>query len=285
MAVKGPFFCAALTAGLLAGGLAATASHLASPHPAFAESPGEPVRPTLEWRELRPGVLLSEYRLRSTDAVFATRLILVKMLPRQVRFHVIQVLENYGTDLQSMTRSVGGLVGINANFFDESHQPLGLVIASGRQLHGVQRGGSTLTGVFQIKNGLPSIVHRDDFESKGVDLAVQAGPRLIANGRPLPLRSDQESSRRSGVAVTEDGAVLFFATVLRFPGASFDEVVTILLDPQLKVRDALNFDGGGSSQLFIEKTPKNPDEIFVHGGDTVPVGLVAVATPRSSSDQ
>ena len=180
--------------------------------------------------------------------------------------------------MRSMARQISVVVGINANFFDESHQPLGLVLSEGKQLHPLQRGGSVLTGIFQIsKKGVPAIIHRDDYDAKDVNLAIQAGPRLLDEGRLIPMKSGQDSSRRSGIAITKDGKILLFATVLRFPGTSFEEVAKLLLDPQLGIRDALNLDGGGSSQLFIENTPALGNEIFVHGGDSVPVGLIVSA--------
>lgn len=190
---------------------------------------------------------------------------------------MVRVPGSNPSDLQSMTRSVNGVAGINANFFDEFHQPLGLIISSGKQLHALQRGGSVLTGIFMVKDDVPTILHRDDFSPKDVQLAIQAGPRLIANGKPVQIRSDQESSRRSGVAICGDGSVIFYATMLRFPGATLQDVIGMLLDPALNVRDALNLDGGGSSQLFVERVDGKQEEIFVRGADSVPVGLIAKA--------
>ena len=247
---------------------------LVSSSGAWSQETGASEARPIEWREVAPGVQTAEYKLGSNDVVFSKPVVLVRIDPKIVRFQVVQQLTDGGASLRAMTRSISGVVGINANFFDEAHQPLGLVFSEGQQLHGLQRGGSVLTGIFLIRKGVPNIIHRDAWDPKDVQLAVQAGPRLLSDGRLIPVRAGQDTSRRSGVAITNDGKVLLFATVLRFPGASFEDITRMLMDPELNVRDALNFDGGGSSQLFVETTPKLPQEIFVHGGDSVPVGLI-----------
>jgi exopolysaccharide biosynthesis protein len=51
------------------------------------------------------------------------------------------------------------------------------------------------------------------------------------------------------------------------------ELQQFLMGKELDLVDAVNLDGGGSSQLFIAGT-KNSEEVFVSGGDNVPVFLV-----------
>ena len=50
----------------------------------------------------------------------------------------------------------------------------------------------------------------------------------------------------------------------------------MLLNLDIHVRDALSFDGGGSSQLYLRKYGALGEERLVSGGDVVPVVLVAV---------
>lgn len=65
--------------------------------------------------------------------------------------------------------------------------------------------------------------------------------------------SDSQRADRSAVGITEDGKVIFFACEGRTPsvscGANLDEVARILKG--LGCREALNFDGGGSTKLYI----------------------------------
>ena len=42
----------------------------------------------------------------------------------------------------------------------------------------------------------------------------------------------------------------------------------------LKIKDALNLDGGSSSQLYLKKNPALNDDFLISGGDDIPVALV-----------
>lgn len=183
------------------------------------------------------------------------------------------------TDIQTLVKRTGGIAGINTNFFDESGNPLGLVVRDAEQEQKIQTGGNLLTGVFYVANDKPAIAHRNVYSPDGVTLAFQAGPRLIDNGEPLKLSPFDGPTRRSGIAVTNDGYVILYATVVRFPGATLEQIQEMLLRPELKVRDALNLDGGGSSQFYVRQVGSLSEEIFLTGGDLIPVGLVIKPKP------
>ncbi|MFN8391834.1 MAG: phosphodiester glycosidase family protein [Bdellovibrionota bacterium] len=232
-----------------------------------------------EWRAIEHGFWFGKYELGSPSAVIRSEVYLFKFDPRS--FNVVAALATEpagpdlppGSDLRTFVRQVGGVAGINANFFDEKGQPLGLLILDSQTRHKLQRGGRVLTGVFSVRNGHFSIEHRDHFKPEGVSLAIQAGPRLIDSGSAVQINAD-ETSRRSGIALTKQNEIILYATVLRFPGASLKDIQQMLLDPALGVVDALNLDGGGSSQLFVESFADLQGETFITGGDPVPVGLV-----------
>jgi len=168
-----------------------------------------------------------------------------------------------------------GIAGVNANFFGTEGEPLGLVLTNGKITNPLQQGGSLLTGVFQLKNGKASIVHRDNFSPEGVRLALQSGPRLIENSKLLKFKKSNGSTRRSGIAVTARGQILLFATRYRFPGARLEDIGEVLFRTKLEITDALNFDGGGSSQLFISPKASNNQiaTVDIGGGDPVPIAL------------
>lgn len=165
------------------------------------------------------------------------------------------------------------LAAVNANFYDTNNNPLGVVLNKGITSSRIHQGGGLLTGIFQIKQNLPSIIHRSKFQSAGVDLAVQSGPRLIEDGQPLKIKHPHKTSRRSCIATTRDNKVIIIATKNRLPGVSLLGVQKILLRKDLNIKDALNLDGGGSSQLYIKKFEDLPDGIDISGGDKVPVSI------------
>ena len=209
-------------------------------------------------------------------AVVETGLQFVKIDPARYSFQVAQALDldQQRTDVRTMTKRFGGVAGINGSFFDDHGAPLGLVIRNGQTIRHAQLGGNLLTGAFFIADDKPQIANRHSVPESGVVLALQAGPRLIADGEPIMISSTDGRTRRSGIAITNSGEVLFYATVVRFPGATLEEIQKTLLLPGLNVRDALNFDGGGSSQLFVETNNSLQEEINISGGDNVPLALI-----------
>jgi uncharacterized protein YigE (DUF2233 family) len=231
---------------------------------------------TLSWRNIEPGYDVARYALSGEQYILRSEVLLLRFDPKKYRFNNVLARElgEKRSDIQSLANLKSSLAAINTSFFDEFENPLGLIFEDGKQLNRMHEGGSLLTGIFQLRGDSPSIIHRNRFKPSNVTLAVQAGPRLIEDGKALKLKSPNSSSRRSGIAVTKDGKVIIYATLLRFPGASLSQIQEMLLDKGLGVKDALNFDGGGSSQLFIQKNTALEHDTVVSGGDTVPVALV-----------
>lgn len=242
---------------------------------------------TVRWNKLEDGLETATYTVPLHESFIKPEITLLRIDPKLHALRVVTAQSELGaplSDVKTMTQHSRGVAGINANFFDHASRPLGLVVSDRVQQQKPHNGGAVLTGVFYTtitRGGLehPKIVSRDELPQRGVVQAFQAGPRLIVGGRAVPLKKPDSGTRRSGVAITRTDEVLLFATVLRFPGATLKQVQEMLLLPELGVVDALNLDGGGSSQLYIGKTARNADDtfggdVFVTGGDLVPVGLV-----------
>ena len=263
----------ALIANVLLAAPHSLPTALAEPSPSNASSRDSSFR----WTQIEEGYALGRYIVGSKDSFLPSEVVLAKFSPTKFSFHAVRAVDGETpstTDLRSLTRQSDGVAGINAHFFDENDRPLGLLIENGEQQQKLHRSGRVLTGIFAIKKGIPTISLRERFLSDGASMAVQAGPRLIEDGKRVAMGDDEGTSRRSGVALTKSNEVILYATVLRFPGASFDDIQAMLLDPALGVWQAMNLDGGGSSQLFIAKQRNVENEIFITGGDAVPVGLI-----------
>lgn len=250
----------------------------------FTSEVAAPTKPALRWTEIAPGLTSTKYHTDNDFGPLRSEVLVLKIDLARYELDVIRATDvNLSTtDLKTLAIRAGAVAGINAHFFDVDNNPLGLIVRNGALKQKLQRGGRLLTGVFYVAGGKAGIVHRDGFydiggEDSPLELALQAGPRLVDDGKIIPASADQGETRRSGVAVCRDGKVLLYATMLRFPGASFEQIQSMLLDPELAVVDALNLDGGGSSQLFIESSSSSPDEVFVTGGDLVPSGIVVKA--------
>lgn len=228
-----------------------------------------------QWELVEPGFWRGRYALPKKEALIAPEVFLLKFQPPHFMCHLVTANEVglKRADVRTMTKKIGGIAGINTNFFDEVGDPLGLVIKNEQGLNKLHRGGNVLTGIFFMDDKKPSIVHRDEFQNARAQLAFQSGPRLIAGGRAVQISSSDAPNRRSGLALARNSEIILYATLLRFPGATLSQLQEMLLDPQLEIIDALNLDGGGSSQLFMEKNALG-EAVYISGGDLVPVALV-----------
>ena len=251
------------------------AAQLSAQEPSEADQSDDQFRVT--WHTVEPGYALARYVVGNPKHVLKSEILLLRFNPKLFDFSIVEA-KAHGSqrnDIKTLANKNDGIAAINTHFFDPEEQPLGIIISDGKLTNRMHRGGSLLTGVFYIQKDKPQIVHRSQFiPANNVRLALQAGPRLVEAGKPLQLKSPNAISRRSGIAVTKDGEIVMFATILRFPGASLQQIQDMLLDPRLAITDALNLDGGGSSQLFVRKNSALPEETFITGGDVVPVGLV-----------
>jgi uncharacterized protein YigE (DUF2233 family) len=219
--------------------------------------------------EREPGLEYSEFRI--SKGLLSSELVVLRIDPK--KFDVKAVKLSSPSTAKAVVTESDSIAAINANFFGTDLQALGLIISNSKQLHGIQSGGRTLTGIFYIESGIPKIVHRESFKSTSeVSQAIQAGPRLISDRKSVFIPEDH-STRRSAVGIDGKGNVLLVTSKDRFPGLMLKELQQFLMGKELDLVDAVNLDGGGSSQLFIAGT-KNSEEVFVSGGDNVPVFLV-----------
>lgn len=227
----------------------------------------DPSQTPLRWEEISPGWSFVEIDLGT--GLLSIPLYLVRFNPK---YFSLSVVSGAATTAESILKvEPGAVAAINGSFFDQNSRPIGLVISNERQLQGLHRGGRTLSGVLAIRTTQIEIFHRFDPLPVDTIAGLQSGPRLIAAGKALPLIDDRPS-RRSGIALANDGAFILFATQLRFPGLTLQELQRTLADPRLGITDALNLDGGGSSQLSVNFPERPP--LAVSGGDRVPVLLV-----------
>ncbi len=198
------------------------------------------------WRAVMPG--LEEVRWSTHDSKGNSVVLqLYKIEPKKFRFQVAQAKDFKLESLSAkeMVEHTGGLLAINASFFDPFYKPLGLVVRDGRLVNPLRP--VSWWAVFTVdKNHLPRIVRSKNFQlSPEVELAVQVGPRLVEEGRPIVTKNNV--SKKSFVAVTYHHEVILGVTE---DGIIDSNDLSKILAEEIKVRQALNLDGGGSTQLY-----------------------------------
>lgn len=232
-----------------------------------------------KWKEITSGLEYTKLQLPPSTSFVRSDLYLLRINLNDTTItgvHAPTHLGKKSTSVKAMVQKKNGLAGINANFFDTKNDSLGVFIVDTETLSSLHSGGKLLSGIFQIKQGIPSIISRSQFTPEMVTFAIQAGPRLIIDKRKTEVLSQDQRSRRSGIALTQNGEVLLYATQLRFPGATLEEIQDALINSDLGVTHALNLDGGGSSQLFFYKDLDHKKETSITGGDEVTSAIVVL---------
>jgi exopolysaccharide biosynthesis protein len=237
--------------------------------PAVCDSP--------PWTTLAEDLEVREVSYPS-GSLFPARLIFLRSALKRFNVGVVRAAD-FGmtrSTVKDLVNRSKAVAGINANFFVDSGQPLGLVI-SRAILHGkLHRGGKALTGIFQSGRLGMSVVGREEFSPTSVVEAVQAGPRLLIKGKKVPGVHTASYSRRAGVCIDREGRLNLFCVSSGLLGLTVGQLQELLARDDVGCVDALNLDGGGSAQLYVSKTlPREEleEEILVQGSDPVPVIL------------
>jgi exopolysaccharide biosynthesis protein len=197
----------------------------------------------------------------------------------QVRIRLIRAAE-FGlerAEVRTLCRLARASACINASFFDESGQPLGLLVSRGVLLQPLHRTGRTLTGVLKITRAGVDVVPRSEFQMANVLEALQAGPRLVVDGSIVPGLESSARSGRSAVCRDAQNRVILASSSAGFRGLTLKELQTLLLHPKVNCVSALNLDGGGSAQIFIaprdSSTSRTSVVVANNGFDPIPVAL------------
>lgn len=209
--------------------------------------------PAISWTNIGSGLEQANFRI-NPDSILSASVVVVRSDLRTHRVGVIRASE-FGwkhATVQALCKASGATVCINANFFDEQGKPLGLVISRGIMHQKTQKGGSLLTGILFATPKTVGISHRDTFNPEGVVEAVQAGPRLLSQGQIVEgIKASSRSTNLSGICIDDKNRVSLFRVTAGVFGSSLPQVQNILTTPELRCVEALNFDGGGSSSMYI----------------------------------
>ena len=163
------------------------------------------------------------------------------------------------------------LAAVNGGFFDPQEKPLGLIIHRSRRAGRLRHVSG---GVFFIENGAAHILPVAAFARRltagaRITEALQCSPLLVTAGQVSQLKP--QSARRTGIGVQPDGKVVI---------AVADDDIALpawaklwAASGGLDCRDALNLDGGPSTQLSV-RAPGRRLEIV--GGWSVPDVILVI---------
>lgn len=192
-------------------------------------------------------------------------------------------------DFGALAEKLGAAVILNAGYYDEKGRPMGYFRSGGKVFNSLvlHRGRRTFLhyGVLfavERENGRPKIVSRENFEDSGVSEAFQAGPLLVMDGKAVQglsrYREYLRASRRTVVGLDTEGRLVVLVSEAETRGISWCELQAFLVLPESKgglgIRDAMNLDGGSSSQLWVRGEIEIP-------GRAAPTYIIAAPKPKT----
>ena len=196
------------------------------------------------WQSLKPGVEFKELKTEVNESPVSIHVLKVNLTQAKIR----PIAAEKNLTAKRLAEKSGALAVINANFFDTEGKVLGLVKKDGKIINPLKK--ISWWSVFCANNYRAKIIHTTQYVDSHCQQAIQAGPRLVVDGA-VPRLKD-ELSRKTAVAINGQGEVLFIVSKQHIPIKNFAQVVIL---PEKKgwlgCRNAIYFDGGGSSQLYI----------------------------------
>ena len=160
----------------------------------------------------------------------------------------------------------------NAGFFDTRHQPLGLRVSESKLSNPFKN--ISWWGVFRIQDQQASIQSAKNFKQYPLpEFAIQSGPRLIIDNHIPSLHPGY--AERTALCVISPGEVAVIITQ-NFP-MTLKQLAITLQGPPLYCQNALNLDGGSSTQFFA-KFP----HLFLHMPGLVSVSDAIIVSPRKN---
>ena len=190
-------------------------------------------------------------------------------------------------DSGALGEKLGAAVILNAGYYDENGRPMGYFRSGGKVFNSrvLYRGRKTFLhygALFTVgrKDGAPKIVSREKFKDSRVSEAFQAGPLLVEDYKSVQglsrYREYLRATRRTVVGLDAKGRLVVLVSEAETRGISWCELQEFLVLPESKgglgIRDAMNLDGGSSSQLWVKGGIEIPGR---------PAPTYLVAAPRS----
>lgn len=188
---------------------------------------------------------------------------------RKVRLHIIWpdvektrlLILNNVNNVQRLNQAMEQhdcLAGVNGGYFQPDNTPLGLLISEGRKIQNFHR-SKLLSGVVMVRDNRVTLLRRAEFSpAMNPTQALQAGPFLIDQGKPVAGLHNEKRARRTLILTNQAG---HYGLALVQTPVTLAELAHLLATPEviyeLSLQRALNLDGGTSSALWARTLEGN----------------------------
>lgn len=218
------------------------------------------------WQEVAPGIEyldIHEHLLTPWSHVHVFR---IDLKTNQLDLIMANRLSQRHASADEFAHHSKALITINGGFFDQNFRPLGLRIGHLHQHNPFKQ--ISWWGVFFIKDQTPSITRGFQFNRhQHLEFAIQSGPRLLIDGRIPALKPG--IAERSALGITSKNRVILLVT--ENAPLSTTSLAALMQTPPINCQNALNLDGGSSSQLHAQL---NKFQLQVHGFTNVSDAIV-----------
>lgn len=206
-----------------------------------------------EWRTVTEGVDYQQIVRDGLD-VHVTR---IDLTNEELRM-VTTLASEKGLTVSEYAQKTGAIVAINADYFDEKGDPIGLAAGAcgvWAEPKPVRKQPVTMVGERRVE-----IVPAGERPEAWVSGAVAGWPLLITGCTVIEeLPGSDVFTRaphpRTAVALSESGDTLYLVVAdgrrEGIPGPTLPELATFLRE-ELHACEALNLDGGGSTAMWVE---------------------------------
>ncbi len=207
---------------------------------------------TTQWQMLQPGLDYTSLSLANENSNGVLHAFKVNLQDYQLDLVFAQDHQAATASVSSLAKKSDALLAINGGFFTPQSQPLGLRIKNAKVRNPLKP--TSWWGVFYVEDNQAHVASQKQYAQhrKQVNFAVQAGPRLVVDGRIPKLKAG--NAERSAVCVLPNNNVILVATQNAY--ISTTDLAIILKRSQaqggLGCRNALNLDGGHSTQLYAQ---------------------------------
>ncbi len=199
------------------------------------------------WTKIAPGIEYQDLNRHAISQWSHIHVFRIDLNHNELHLIMANSLSNNHAFAHEFAHYAHGLIAINGGFFDQEYHPLGLRINQQQEHNPLKY--ISWWGVFYVKDRIPHIKSVKDFsQDNQIDFAVQSGPRLLINGQIPSLKPGY--AERSALGITSTNKVIILVT-------ENNPVSTTWLAEHMKQRplncvNALNLDGGSSSQLYAK---------------------------------
>ncbi|MDF1827989.1 MAG: phosphodiester glycosidase family protein [Legionellaceae bacterium] len=225
------------------------------------------------WKNIAPGIQYIDMADRNLVPWSHIHVFKIDLNQQQLDIVTARDLSKQNASVKDFAAYSNAVIAINGGFFDTEYQPLGLRL--GHDHHYSKLKSISWWGVFYIADNQPHLSNYSYYKSHrshrdGIDFAIQSGPRLLIDGKTPKLKPGV--AERTALGITDDKHVILLVTE-RSPMTTASLSKLMRLAP-LSCEQALNLDGGSSSQIYAQLGLLN---IHAHGLSNISDAVVVKA--------